>query len=60
MKSRDSAVGIATAYGMEGRGVGVRFLIGQEFSTLHAVQTGSGVGPPSLLFNGYRELFPRE
>jgi hypothetical protein len=43
--SRDSAVGIATDYWLEDRGVGVRVPEGQEFSLLHLVETGSGVHP---------------
>jgi hypothetical protein len=45
--SRDSAVGIATGYGLDDRGVGVRDQLGQNFYLLHAVQTGSGVHPAS-------------
>jgi hypothetical protein len=37
-RRRDSVVGIATGYGLDGRGVGVR---------VHVVQTGSGVHPTS-------------
>jgi hypothetical protein len=40
--SRVSAVGIATAYGLDDQGVGVRVPVGSEFSLLHVVQTGSG------------------
>jgi hypothetical protein len=40
---RDSAVGIATGYGMDGRGIEVRVPVGsKEFSLLHVVQNGSG------------------
>jgi hypothetical protein len=39
---RDSAVGIATGYGLEDREIGVRVRRVQEFSLLHVVQTGSG------------------
>jgi hypothetical protein len=46
-KSRDSIVGIATGYGLDDRGVGVRVPVGQECSHLHVVQTGSGVQPTS-------------
>jgi hypothetical protein len=42
--SRGSVVGIATAYGLDNRGVGVRVLVESEFSLLYIV----------LLFNGYR------
>jgi hypothetical protein len=47
METRDSSVGIATGYGLDDRGVGVRVLVGQEFSLLHVVQTGSGARPVS-------------
>jgi hypothetical protein len=46
-RSRDSVVGIATGYGLDDRGVGVRVLVGSEFSLLHVVQTGSGAQPDS-------------
>jgi hypothetical protein len=42
-RSRGSIVGIATGYGLDDRGVGVKSLKGQELSLLHSVQTGSGV-----------------
>jgi hypothetical protein len=45
--SRGSSVGIATGYGLDDRGVGVRVPVGSEFSLLHVVQTGSGVHPAS-------------
>jgi hypothetical protein len=35
----DSAVGIATEYGLDDRGVGFRVPIGAIFSPLHFVQT---------------------
>jgi hypothetical protein len=38
----DSVVGIATGYGLDDRGVGVRVPVGSQFSLLHVVQTGSG------------------
>jgi hypothetical protein len=41
--SRDSSVGLATGYGLEDGGVGVRVPVRQEFLLLHVVQTGSGV-----------------
>jgi hypothetical protein len=46
-RSRDSAVGIATGYGLDGRGVGVRLPVGPRFSLLRVVQTGSGAHPAS-------------
>jgi hypothetical protein len=47
--SRGSAVGIATAYGLDDREVGVRVPVGSEFSLLHEVQTGSGAHSASHL-----------
>ncbi|PNF40176.1 hypothetical protein B7P43_G08264, partial [Cryptotermes secundus] len=47
LSSRDGAVGIATAYGLDDRGVAVRVPVGSEFSLLHTVQTGSGAHPTS-------------
>jgi hypothetical protein len=41
LSSQDSAVGIATGYGLDGRGVG------QDLSPPHVVQTGSGAHPAS-------------
>jgi hypothetical protein len=46
-KGRDSAVGVATCYGLDGRGIESRW--GWDFFA--AVQT-------SLLHNGYRVSFP--
>jgi hypothetical protein len=46
-EGRDSAVGIATGYGLDYRGVGVRSRKGQEFSLPHINQTGSEVHPAS-------------
>jgi hypothetical protein len=44
--SRDSSVGIATGYGPDGRGIGVRFATGErELFIVHSVQTGSGAHP---------------
>jgi hypothetical protein len=40
--SRDTAVVIATAYGLDDRGVEFESRWGQGFSLLHIVQTGSG------------------
>jgi hypothetical protein len=45
--SRDNAVGIATAYELDGRGIGVRVPLRARFSLLHVVQTGSGAHPAS-------------
>jgi hypothetical protein len=55
--SRDSAVGIATGYGLDDRGVEFESREGQEFSLLHVVQTGAGA-PPISLSNRQRGLSP--
>jgi hypothetical protein len=49
---RDSSVGIATGYGMDGRGH--RIPVGGENFRPHPDRPW---GPPSLLYNGYR-VFP--
>jgi hypothetical protein len=41
----DSAARIATGYGLDGRGVGVRVPVRGGFSILHVVHTGSGSHP---------------
>jgi hypothetical protein len=38
---------MATGYGLDGRGVGVRGPVGANFSSLHVVQTGSETGVAS-------------
>jgi hypothetical protein len=48
-RRRDSAVGIATVYGLDDRGVEFEPRWGQDFSLLPVVQTGSGVHPTSCL-----------
>jgi hypothetical protein len=56
-ESRDSAVGIATSYGLDERGVGVRVPVGARiFSSPR--RPDRLWGPPNLS-NGYRGLFPR-
>jgi hypothetical protein len=48
---RDSSVGIATCYGLDGPGIEIRW--GEFFRT----RLEQPWGPPSLLYNGYR-IFP--
>jgi hypothetical protein len=54
--SRNSVVGIATGYGLDDGGVGVRFLVG---SRIFSSPRCPDVGPPSFLSNGYLRIFPR-
>jgi hypothetical protein len=56
--SRDSAVGIATGYGLDNRGVGVGVPVGSRISLLH-IQTGSEVNPTSYTM-GTEGSFPGE
>jgi hypothetical protein len=57
-RSRDSIFGIATGYGLDTRGVGVRVSVGSRiFSTPRC--SDRIWGPSSLLANGYRDLFRR-
>jgi hypothetical protein len=55
--SRDSTVGVATGYRLDGQGLGVRVPVGARFffSLCHPDWFW---GPPSLLSNGYQGLFP--
>jgi hypothetical protein len=56
--SRDRAVDIATGYGLNDRGVGVRVPVGSRmFSSPRRLDRFCG--PPNLQFNRYRGLFPR-
>jgi hypothetical protein len=56
--SRDSAVGIATGYGLDDRGVGVLVPVGSKifYSPRRLDRLW---GPPSLLSNGYQGIPPR-
>jgi hypothetical protein len=56
--SWDSAVGIATAYVLEGREVGVRVSVGRRFDTSNC-RPDRVWGLSSLLSNGYRGIYPR-
>jgi hypothetical protein len=52
-RSRDSSVSIATRYGLDSRGVGVRVMVRSRiFSSPSRLDRFRG--PPSLLSNGYR------
>jgi hypothetical protein len=56
--SRNSVVGIATGYGLDDRGVGVRVPVGSRiFSSPR--RPHRLLGQPNLLSNGYRSLFPQ-
>jgi hypothetical protein len=55
--SRGREACIATNYGLDERGVGVCVRVGQEFSLLYFVQTGSGDHPTSYPM-GTGDSFP--
>jgi hypothetical protein len=55
--SRNSAVGIATGYGMDDRGVGDRFPVRSRIFYSPCLPNRLW-GPPNLLSNGYRGLLP--
>jgi hypothetical protein len=56
LSNRVSIVGTVTAYGLDDREVGVRVPVGSRiFCSPRLDQLW---GPPSLLSNGYQELFP--
>jgi hypothetical protein len=55
--SRDSSVGIATGYGLDGRGVGVRVPVEAKFFSSPR-RPERLWAPPNLLPNAYRGLFP--
>jgi hypothetical protein len=55
--SRDSPVGIATTYTLNSWGFGIQVPVGEDFSCLHVVQTGSRVHPASYPI-GSGNIFP--
>jgi hypothetical protein len=57
MKSRNSAVGIATGYRLDDQEVGVRVPVGSRIFT-SSCRPGRLCVPPSLLSSGYRGSFP--
>jgi hypothetical protein len=58
MVSRDSAVGIATSYWLDDRGVGVRVPVGLRLNIFSFPCRPHRLwGPPNLLSNGYRGCF---
>jgi hypothetical protein len=56
--SWDSAVGIATGYGLDDQGVGVRVPVGARIF-ISPCRPDRLFGPPSLLSNGYGGFYPR-
>ena len=53
MMGRDSSVGIATRYGLDGPGIEYRWR-----GDISIIRPHRPYGPPSLLYNGYRCLSP--
>jgi hypothetical protein len=56
--SRDSAVGIAIAYGLDDRGVGVRVPVGSRIFSSPRLPYGLW-GQSNFLSSGYRGFFPQ-
>jgi hypothetical protein len=54
-----SAVGIATGYGLDDRGLGVRVPVGCRIST-SPFRLDRLWGPPNLLPSGYWGMFPED
>jgi hypothetical protein len=60
-KSRNDSVGIAMAYGLDDRGIGVRFPAGErDLFLLHSVQTGSDAHPASSAMGTWAKVAGRE
>jgi hypothetical protein len=56
-RNRDIVVGIASGYGLDDRGVGVRVPVGSRFFS-SPLRPDRLWGPPHLLSNGTGRLFP--
>jgi hypothetical protein len=57
IKSRGSAAGITTDYGLDNQGIEFESLEGQEFSFLHIIQTSPGFHPVSYPVGTRGSLF---
>jgi hypothetical protein len=54
----DNSIGIATSYGLDDRGVGVGVPVGSRIFSSPRLPHWLWC-PPSLLYNGYRGIYPR-